>query len=205
MRRILPVLAILGLLAGGTTLAAEAPIETKAPEPLPALTFQTMDGQEASLADFAGKVVVLNLWATWCAPCREEMPSLDRLQARFADRHLTNCGHPIPARPKSDTSAWQSRPKPGPKVAEFGQHALHFPETASKRAGTPLAYIKNRERSPTAAEVRGNTRAARNEDFNGSGSPELQPEPSGSAASESAKAITPGRPPQGGHSAFGGS
>ena len=88
MRRILPVLAILGLLAGGTTLAAEAPIETKAPEPLPALTFQTMDGQEASLADFAGKVVVLNLWATWCAPCREEMPSLDRLQARFADRDL---------------------------------------------------------------------------------------------------------------------
>ena len=88
MRRILPVLAILGLLAGGTTLAAEAPIETKAPEPLPALTFQTMDGQEASLADFAGKVVVLNLWATWCAPCREEMPSLDRLQTRFADRDL---------------------------------------------------------------------------------------------------------------------
>ena len=88
MRRILPVLAILGLVAGGTALAAEAPIETKAPEPLPALTFQTMDGREASLADFAGKVVVLNLWATWCAPCREEMPSLDRLQARFADRDL---------------------------------------------------------------------------------------------------------------------
>ena len=88
MRRVLPVLAILGLLAGGTTLVAEAPIETKAPEPLPALTFQTMDGHEASLADFAGKVVVLNLWATWCAPCREEMPSLDRLQARFADRDL---------------------------------------------------------------------------------------------------------------------
>ena len=88
MRRILPVLAILGLLAGGTTLAAEAPIETKAPEPLPALTFQTMDGREASLANYAGKVIVLNLWATWCAPCREEMPSLDRLQTRFADRDL---------------------------------------------------------------------------------------------------------------------
>ena len=88
MRRILPVLAILGLVAGGTALAAEAPIETKAPEPLPALTFQTMDGREASLANYAGKVIVLNLWATWCAPCREEMPSLDRLQTRFADRDL---------------------------------------------------------------------------------------------------------------------
>jgi thiol-disulfide isomerase/thioredoxin len=39
------------------------------------------DGQVRSLADFNGKVVVLNLWATWCVPCRKEMPALDRLQA----------------------------------------------------------------------------------------------------------------------------
>ena len=44
--------------------------------------------QETALEAFAGKVVVLNLWATWCAPCREEMPSLDRLQAQFADRDV---------------------------------------------------------------------------------------------------------------------
>lgn len=87
MRRILGVLAILGLLAPALA-AAETPIETTAPQPLPPLTFQTMDGKEASLADFAGKVVVLNLWATWCAPCREEMPGLDRLQAQFADRDV---------------------------------------------------------------------------------------------------------------------
>ena len=85
MRRILGVLAILGLI--GPALA-ETPIETAAPQPLPPLTFQSMDGKEASLADFAGKVVVLNLWATWCAPCREEMPGLDRLQAQFADRDV---------------------------------------------------------------------------------------------------------------------
>jgi thiol-disulfide isomerase/thioredoxin len=45
-----------------------------------------MDGQPTSLEAFRGKVVVLNLWATWCAPCREEMPSLDRLHARFKDQ-----------------------------------------------------------------------------------------------------------------------
>ncbi len=49
--------------------------------PLPAVTFLDADGNERSLADFQGRVVVLNLWATWCAPCRKEMPSLDRLQA----------------------------------------------------------------------------------------------------------------------------
>jgi thiol-disulfide isomerase/thioredoxin len=50
------------------------------PEPLPPFTFTDAAGQPRSLADFNGKVVLLNLWATWCAPCRKEMPGLDRLQ-----------------------------------------------------------------------------------------------------------------------------
>ena len=58
------------------------------PKPVPALTFFDGDGNEVSLADFRGKVVVLNLWATWCAPCRREMPSLDRLQAALGDQGL---------------------------------------------------------------------------------------------------------------------
>ena len=88
MHRMLRVLAVLALCTTGAATAAEVPIEPAAPQPVPPLTFQTLDGQEATLADFAGKVVVLNLWATWCAPCREEMPGLDRLQAQFADRDV---------------------------------------------------------------------------------------------------------------------
>jgi thiol-disulfide isomerase/thioredoxin len=53
------------------------------PKPVPELTFFDAEGNEVRLADFQGEVVVLNLWATWCAPCRREMPSLDRLQARY--------------------------------------------------------------------------------------------------------------------------
>jgi thiol-disulfide isomerase/thioredoxin len=53
------------------------------PKPVPELTFFDGDGNEVTLADFRGEVVVLNLWATWCAPCRREMPSLDRLQAKY--------------------------------------------------------------------------------------------------------------------------
>lgn len=52
----------------------------KAPEALPAFKFQDAEGRERTLADWRGKVVLLNLWATWCLPCRKEMPSLDRLQ-----------------------------------------------------------------------------------------------------------------------------
>lgn len=88
MRRTLRFLVVLVALAGGSAGAAEAPIQSGEAKPIPPLTFQSMDGKEASLDDFKGKVVVLNLWATWCAPCREEMPSLDRLQAQFADRDV---------------------------------------------------------------------------------------------------------------------
>jgi thiol-disulfide isomerase/thioredoxin len=52
-----------------------------APRLLPDLRFKDGSGKPVSLADFRGKVVLLNVWATWCGPCREEMPTLDRLQA----------------------------------------------------------------------------------------------------------------------------
>ncbi len=52
----------------------------KAPEKLSDLAFSGADGEPMTLADFQGKVTLLNLWATWCAPCRLEMPALDRLQ-----------------------------------------------------------------------------------------------------------------------------
>lgn len=52
----------------------------KEPAALPEIKFQDAAGKERTLADWHGKVVLLNLWATWCLPCREEMPALDRLQ-----------------------------------------------------------------------------------------------------------------------------
>ncbi|WP_428680478.1 TlpA disulfide reductase family protein [Reyranella sp.] len=53
----------------------------KTPKPLPDLEIQGADDKLLKLGDFKGKVVLLNFWATWCAPCVKEMPSLDRLQA----------------------------------------------------------------------------------------------------------------------------
>jgi thiol-disulfide isomerase/thioredoxin len=51
--------------------------------PAPIEPFFDADGNELSLHEFGDKVVLLNLWATWCAPCIEELPSLDRLQAQL--------------------------------------------------------------------------------------------------------------------------
>jgi thiol-disulfide isomerase/thioredoxin len=62
-------------------------IPAEAPADLADLAFQTVDGTATTLGAYAGKAVLLNLWATWCAPCREEMPALSRLQAaRGGDR-----------------------------------------------------------------------------------------------------------------------
>ena len=52
----------------------------KEPKPLPELVFHNGAGKQIRLADFRGKTVLLNVWATWCGPCRREMPTLDRLQ-----------------------------------------------------------------------------------------------------------------------------
>jgi thiol-disulfide isomerase/thioredoxin len=54
------------------------------PQPASNLPFLRVDGTEGSLADYEGRHVVLNFWATWCAPCREEMPSLQNLHDTLA-------------------------------------------------------------------------------------------------------------------------
>lgn len=70
----------------GRTVQADLPPRLQAhdaPLAVPKLAFQDRDGLPLTLADFRGKTVLLNIWATWCIPCREEMPTLDRLQARL--------------------------------------------------------------------------------------------------------------------------
>lgn len=54
--------------------------------PAPSFVATTLDGEKANLEDYRGRVVLLNIWATWCPPCREEMPSMERLYRTFKDR-----------------------------------------------------------------------------------------------------------------------
>jgi thiol-disulfide isomerase/thioredoxin len=62
-------------------VAAFSPAET--PRRLPELTFTNQEGKPAKLSDFRGRVTLLNLWATWCVPCRKEMPALDALEGKL--------------------------------------------------------------------------------------------------------------------------
>jgi thiol-disulfide isomerase/thioredoxin len=56
------------------------------PQRLPDLTFLDADGKPVKLSDFRGRTVLLNLWATWCVPCRKEMPALDQLARAAGDK-----------------------------------------------------------------------------------------------------------------------
>lgn len=67
-------------LAASATGDVAAMLPADPPQSLKGLAFNAPDGKPMTLADLAGKTVLLNLWATWCAPCREEMPALNALQ-----------------------------------------------------------------------------------------------------------------------------
>ena len=61
-------------------------------KPVPEIKLKDMDGKEVSLSDYKGQVVLLNFWATWCDPCRVEIPWLIDLQAKYASRGFTVVG-----------------------------------------------------------------------------------------------------------------
>ena len=89
VRRLARVMAVVAVVAAAPHFAvAQQRVKNLVlhvtPKPVAAVEFADAQGRSRSLSDFKGKVVVLNLWATWCVPCRTEMPALDRLQGTLS-------------------------------------------------------------------------------------------------------------------------
>ncbi len=113
------------------------------PRAVPEISFDLLlasgEVEKSDLSRFRGEVVVVNFWATWCAPCRREMPLFDALQARYAD---------VPLRVLALALDRGSADKPKKFLAELGvQHLTqaHDPSYASARAvgliGLPTTFV----------------------------------------------------------------
>jgi thiol-disulfide isomerase/thioredoxin len=76
------------------------------PRPLPALAFSAPDGSRKTLEDFRGRTVLLNLWATWCVPCRKEMPALNALQEKLGGERFEVVAVNIDTRDPEKPKAW---------------------------------------------------------------------------------------------------
>ena len=90
-------------LAKGEVAAVGIPAD---PKRLPELTFNDADGKPRKLTDFSGKTVLFNLWATWCVPCRKEMPALDALQAKLGSDKFEVVAVNIDTRNLDKPKAW---------------------------------------------------------------------------------------------------
>ena len=84
------LLAVL-LLAGARQFSIPAP-DSPAPATAPDFTLQSLDGERYTLSKLRGKVVLVNFWATWCPPCRQEIPALTRLHSGYKERDFMVLG-----------------------------------------------------------------------------------------------------------------
>jgi thiol-disulfide isomerase/thioredoxin len=144
------------LLVGKTADAREHLFEVMGmakvpPKAAPDFTLPTTDGQQVSLQQYRGKVVFLNFWATWCIPCREEMPALERLHQRYQAEDLAILSIDL---------------KEGADLVKafFQKHGLSFPALLDQNgsvfrdylvAGMPTTYLIGRDGTLLARGVGG--------------------------------------------------
>ena len=114
------------------------------PRPAPDTVFTSLDGKPATLADFKGRVVVMNLWATWCAPCKAEMPTLAKLQAVYATQPVTVL--PISVDRDSDLNLVNEEMAANPPLKTYRDpsYKLSF-ALEPKAAGYPTTIIYDRQ------------------------------------------------------------
>lgn len=141
---ILAVLALIALLAVGLINRSPATGRsgaTRIAKPAPPIALPLYGGGALSPADYAGKPVVLNFWASWCGPCRQEAPLLQRLSEEYAERGVVFIGVNIQDA-ESDARAY---------LAEYG---ITYPNAHDERGaisvdygviGIPVTFFINRE------------------------------------------------------------
>jgi thiol-disulfide isomerase/thioredoxin len=130
-------LARMSPLARGEVAAFQV---ARALEPAPTVAFDDPEGRRKTLADFRGRAVLLNLWATWCEPCRREMPALDRLQAELGGAGFEVVAVNIDTRNVERPKAW---------LAEAGVSRLAYYSDREAKVFQDLRRAGQAEGMPT--------------------------------------------------------
>lgn len=159
LRRPLAAVLVVGALAWGLgSLAARALSESQ--QPLPALALRDLQGRPVALRDFRGQATVINLWATWCEPCRREMPMLAKAQAsmphirfvfadqgesiaavqRYLERERLKLGHVL-LDPHMDVSTWYGARGYPTTLFIDAQGALRDTQVGELSAATLAAHL----------------------------------------------------------------
>ncbi len=98
---------LLPALVAGLTFAG-APVVASSPSPAPDFTLPARDGGKIHLGDLRGQVVMINFWATWCGPCRQEMPLLEQIHEKYEPLGFTLLG--VNVEPDSkEAQAWLAK------------------------------------------------------------------------------------------------
>ncbi|MDG2529951.1 TlpA family protein disulfide reductase [Caulobacter endophyticus] len=125
------------------------------PRAAPATVFTDMDNQPHTLADFKGQVVVMNLWATWCAPCKKEMPTLAKLAAAYATQPVKVL--PISVDRDSDVNLIQAEMAANRPLVSFRDKSYKMSfDLQPRAAGYPTTVIydkQGRERARISGEA----------------------------------------------------
>ena len=117
------------------------------PVPVPDLAFDGPDGLPTSLSAFRGRVLLVNLWATWCPPCLKEMPALDALQAGLGGKDFAVVAINIDTRNLDKPKAWlaERRITALPYYADPQAKVFQDLRTARKVEGMPVSLIVDAE------------------------------------------------------------
>ncbi|WP_353181357.1 TlpA disulfide reductase family protein [Bosea sp. (in: a-proteobacteria)] len=113
------------------------------PEPAPELSFTGPDGKPLTLADFRGRTVLVNLWATWCAPCLKEMPALDALEKAMGGPDFAVVAINIDTRNLDKPKAWlaENRVTALPFYGDPQAATFQALRKAHKVEGMPVSII----------------------------------------------------------------
>lgn len=124
---------------------------SNAPKSPPVIGFVGSDGQPMSLSDLKGKTILVNLWATWCVPCRQEMPALDKLQTELGGDDFQVVAINVDTRNPNKPKAWlqENGIKNLAYYADPGGKLLQVLQKSGHVVGLPTTFIVD----PSGCEI----------------------------------------------------